>query len=68
MVKKTIIGCKFKKNCEMDEGITEKPFVCCSMCSVPGGCPDEHEQCNEVPDTCCGIISEQDIINRDITR
>ena len=70
MVKKTVLGCKFKKNCEVevDEGITEKPFICCAICSVTGGCPDESKQCSEVPDTCCGIITGRDISNEEAAR
>jgi hypothetical protein len=68
MVKIEVLGCNFKKDCEADEGITERPFTCCAYCTIKGGCPNESEQCSEVPDTCSGIIAGQRISDEEAQR
>jgi len=59
---KEVIGCKYNKECEADNeltgmSLTGMSYTCCSFCSIKGECPNESKQCNEVPDTCDGVIA-----------
>ncbi len=59
---KEVFGCKTRKDCEADRGLTGMGmtgmyYTCCAHCPIKGGCPDEAEQCSEVPDTCDRVIA-----------